>query len=228
MALALITLPFIFDLSRRRRERDRERGRAGSQSAETTDDEDRTIEEQVQVYDEQDRLEEQARERRARRGRRDRGWTLTRDTPNHPPPPPPLHGSGEKTLETTFHPQIVDVDTISPLPSIIPERPHVFPRTVTIDSKSLPRHRRRSLSPVTVTRSPARSKSGLSRITSALSEQWDNRHDPTYSGFWAAVWAFIWGGKDSDNGLRPGDVGYVEPKYRWTPILSGLVVPFSM
>ncbi len=227
MALALISHPFIFDLSRRRREREQRR-REGS--AQSTDTEDQTIEEQVRVYDEQDRLEEQARERREER--RSRRWRHARDTPQRPVLHP-IHTrqSGEKTSQSGFLALGDDVDTISPLPSSSPleKTRGNFPRSVTIESVSQSRHRRRSPSPSTHSPSST-SRSRLSRIKTALLEQWDNRHDPSYSGFWAACWSLISGGKEGNGsaGPRPGDEGYVEPKYRWTPIISGLVVPFSM
>ncbi|KAK4685486.1 hypothetical protein P7C73_g4663, partial [Tremellales sp. Uapishka_1] len=68
----------------------------------------------------------------------------------------------------------------------------------------------------------------FSTFRSTISDAWEYRHDASHKGFWAAVWDGIAGGKEKNDDLREGDPEYVPPKYRWTPILSGLLQPFSI
>ncbi|ORY21336.1 hypothetical protein BCR39DRAFT_553869 [Naematelia encephala] len=66
-------------------------------------------------------------------------------------------------------------------------------------------------------------------FSTVLSDSWNNRHDPAYHGFWSEFWRVLVGTKsDEETGPHEGDPGYVPPKYRWTPILSGLLQPFSI
>jgi len=66
-------------------------------------------------------------------------------------------------------------------------------------------------------------------FSSFMRESWSQRHEPDHKGFWAALWNFVVGGKtEGENGPQEGDPDYIPPKYRWTPILSGLLQPFSI
>jgi potassium channel subfamily K len=69
----------------------------------------------------------------------------------------------------------------------------------------------------------------LASFSAVVSESWDRRHDPKHKGFWDALWRWLMGAKvDANAGQQEGDPDYVPPKYRWTPILSGLLQPFSI
>ena len=69
----------------------------------------------------------------------------------------------------------------------------------------------------------------LSSFSTFLSDSWEKRHDSSNKGFWATSWQWLVGGKsDEETGPREGDPDYIPPKYRWTPILSGLLQPFSI
>ncbi|KAK8847583.1 hypothetical protein IAR55_005442 [Kwoniella newhampshirensis] len=69
-------------------------------------------------------------------------------------------------------------------------------------------------------------------LPALLRTSWANRHDPSYVGFWHSLRIFIVGSPSSTSSSQqqpdPSDPDYVPPKYRWTPILSGLLQPFSI
>lgn len=84
---------------------------------------------------------------------------------------------------------------------------------------------------------PRRVASGWSTFRADLVRDWERRHDPEHVGFWSRAWDVIslerWARKEreriaSENQGRNGDPDWIPPKYRWTPILSGVLVPFSI
>ena len=82
----------------------------------------------------------------------------------------------------------------------------------------------------------ARSNQSFRSFTSVVADAWQHRHDPDHEGFWSWLWLWtvdLWqaliGSKEaSKEDVREGDPDYIPPKYRWTPILSGLLQPFSI
>ena len=111
-----------------------------------------------------------------------------------------------------------------------------FPRTVTINEPvrgSLDKRSDTITSPAEGARRRHKylpRANTFSSLSSFVSESWDKRHDSGHRGFWHTTIYWILGSKDAQaqQDLREGDPDYVPPKYRWTPILSGLLQPFSI
>lgn len=83
---------------------------------------------------------------------------------------------------------------------------------------------------------PRRIASGLSSFVEDIAQDWEHRHDPEHVGFWSRTWDVIslerWARKERErlaaDTQRNGNPDWIPPKYRWTPILSGVIVPFSI
>ena len=61
-----------------------------------------------------------------------------------------------------------------------------------------------------------------------IHELWDKRHDPAFKGVLVEHLELVIGSQEAAEEPSEGDPDYVPPKYRWTPILSGLLQPFSI
>ena len=71
--------------------------------------------------------------------------------------------------------------------------------------------------------------SSIRTFSTFVEEHWDRRRDKSSGGFLARLARLIFGEKDGTNThLLEDQPDYVPPKYRWTPILSGLLQPFSI
>ena len=98
--------------------------------------------------------------------------------------------------------------SLSPL-SAFPSRQHRRPRTLSLSRTG--------------------TSTSFATFPTFVSDSGDQRRDPSQNRFWAALWDFAVGGKDGTQvGPRKGDPDYIPPKYRWTPIVSGLLQPFSI
>lgn len=71
-------------------------------------------------------------------------------------------------------------------------------------------------------------------IAHCFQQDWQHRHDNDYQGFWWRMkdyltlehWARLERLKHPTT--DHDDTTMVEPKYRWTPVISGIVIPFSI
>jgi potassium channel subfamily K len=116
-------------------------------------------------------------------------------------------------------------------------KPNGLPKTVTIAAPEDSPEKNLYTTPLGGTMQ-TRSQFGLSRTntskTSAsfattMSDAWGKRHDPRHRGFWQTMWVLLVGSKELPPDIpREGEEGYIPPKYRWSPILSGLIQPFSI
>lgn len=171
-------------------------------------------------------------------GREDR-WA--REAPSTPEKNRPSHDNEQPGL--TDSPRMMDEkespDLSTDLPAISTASPSIlnspasrlstFPRSITIQDEPARYYPGKIEAGMEddVTRSPLKRYGTLSSAIDSIMEDWDKRHDPGHPGFWKGVWAVITGDKAAELNDRD-DPNYIPPKYRWTPILSGLVIPFSM
>ncbi|GFZ47945.1 hypothetical protein JCM24511_05692 [Saitozyma sp. JCM 24511] len=65
-------------------------------------------------------------------------------------------------------------------------------------------------------------------FSTMVNDSWVRRHDPSHKGFWNAFRLWLVGARTEAEEAQEGNPDYVPPKYRWTPILSGLLQPFSI
>lgn len=68
-------------------------------------------------------------------------------------------------------------------------------------------------------------KVGLFR---SWADDWHYRHDSTREGFWRRMLRGVMGTKENDDDGDERGENWIPAHYRWTPILSGLIIPFSM
>ncbi|KAL7421159.1 Potassium channel [Cryptotrichosporon argae] len=137
-----------------------------------------------------------------------------------------------------------DIRSNRPLQTSSPEAydeyktpPAQFERTVTVtepvpventsvdmDAPSLPYRRRL---PHKLANARTNTTRTYTTFTDTLGDAWERRHDRGHRGFWAAAWRWTVGAK-YEQFAAEDQPDYIPPKYRWTPILSGLLQPFSI
>jgi potassium channel subfamily K len=165
-----------------------------------------------------------------------------------------LRRSVEYTMHRTESPGIYDIEDKNPNTQAQPLSKSLN-RTVTINepnrdsldkpSSTIPplqtyttpirasSHRRSYWPTRTLSFSQTNTLQTYDTFTSFLSTSWSNRHDPSHPGFWSGTWNFLIGKKLNPDGTEQtgpsdSDPDYIPPKYRWIPILSGLLQPFSI